>query len=121
MTLAPQDTPVPPVGPWLPLMAGAISHSLATVALHSLEAHVPCRVSQPISSCAIPFSWQPQGAVPSPGAGPSRGLLPDHPSCSLCSPQLVLAEVVNVQGLPSLTEDLLLLFPLRLLLSTLFL
>lgn len=80
-------TRIPPVGPWLlrthlshPCDSGSSGHTCPTcgtlapshgwchqpqpglVALHSLEAHVPCRVSQPISSCAIPLSWKPQGA-----------------------------------------------------------
>lgn len=41
------------------------------------------------------------------------------PAASL--PQLVFAEVVDVQRLPPLAEDLFLLLPLRLLLATLFL
>lgn len=73
----------------------------------------PCQLEAP-GSCLqpgiLPRSWDP-----------AQSSCPGHPSCSPCSPQLVLAEVVDVQGLPSLTEDLLLLFSLRLLLPTLFL
>lgn len=50
------------------------------------------------------------------GGTPSGTSLLQHPS-----PQLVFAEVVDVQGLPPLAEDLLLLLPLRLLLPPLLL
>lgn len=82
--------------------------------------HLP---AVPSPSC---LGCKPQAAHPGPRSCPRRwdpkqSPCPGHHSCSPCSPQLVFIEVVDVQGLPPFAEDLLLLFPLCLLLPTLFL
>lgn len=98
--------------------AGLVTHLvslplelLTVVVLHGLQ------VVQPLPQL---LGLVPGGVERSPPAGDSL-VTHKHRRCShrRCSPQLVLAQVVDVERLASLCHDLLLLLPLGLLLASL--